>query len=177
LEKLIDYLGITYGNEIRVVLKTRQKLVFQDPPCPAGDPGMIAVAEAKKKAQFQCLKKAWVAKIAEINSDEVIKDTADGQIAIVELENKTELAEEEVNKPVLLKLTPEQQIVHSNNCKLVSQKREKLKGHKAQAFTTIKLICTKKLLYQMKQDPGWDALLLATDALQLLDLIEKTVHA
>jgi hypothetical protein len=67
-------------------------------------------------------------------------------------------------------LTPEQAIIHSNDCKLASQKREKLKGHEAQAFTNIKSICTEKLLYRMKQDPGWDALLVATDPLPTFGL-------
>lgn len=78
-----------------------------------------------------------------------------------------ELAKEEANKPFLPKLTPEQQLIHSNDCKLVSQKREKLKGHEGQAFTTIKSLCTERLLYRMKQDPGWDVLLLAADPLEL----------
>jgi hypothetical protein len=59
---------------------------------------------------------------------------------ISKLENKMEQAEEEANTPYLQKLTPEQQIVHSNNCKLVAQWREKLKGHKGQAFAAIKSI-------------------------------------
>jgi hypothetical protein len=143
LENVIDYLGVTYGNEIQVELETQKKYVLNDPPYLAGNPDMIAAAETKKKAQFQHLKKAWVAKIAEINNDDKIKDTANGQIAIAELENKIELAEEEANKPVLPKLTPEQQIVHSNDCKLIYQKREKVKGHEGQAFTTVKSLCTK----------------------------------
>jgi hypothetical protein len=49
-------------------LETQQKLIVPDPPYPACDPGEIAVAEAKKKAQFQHLKKAWNARIAEINN-------------------------------------------------------------------------------------------------------------
>jgi 16S rRNA G966 N2-methylase RsmD len=92
-EKVIDYLGISLVNDIRVVLESQQKVIFADPPYPAGNPGMIAAVKAKKKAQFQRLKKAWVAKIAEINNDDTIRDTADGQIAIAELVNKIELAE------------------------------------------------------------------------------------
>jgi hypothetical protein len=79
LEKVIDYLGVTYGNEIRVVLETRTKYVLKDPPYPVSDPGMISAAEAKKKAQFQRTKKVWDAKIAKIKADKAIKDTADGR--------------------------------------------------------------------------------------------------
>lgn len=82
LEKVVDYLGVTYGNTIRVILETRTKYVLKNPPYPAGDPWMIAAAEAKKKAQFQHMKKAWDAKIAEIKADKAIKDSADGQIVI-----------------------------------------------------------------------------------------------
>jgi hypothetical protein len=85
LEKVINHLGMTMGNVIRVVLKTCQKLTFPDPLYSAGDPGMIAAAEAKKKAQFQRMKKAWTAKIDEIKKDKTIKDSTDGQIAIAEL--------------------------------------------------------------------------------------------
>ena len=157
-------------------METRQKLAFPDPPYPASDPGMIAADEAKKKAQFQSMKKAWTAKIDEIKNDKTIKDTVDGQIAIAELEKKIEMVEEEANKPFQPKLSPEQAIIHLNDCKLVSQKREKLKGHEGQAFTAIKSICTEQLLYRMKQDPTWDVLLIAADSLQLLSLIEKTVR-
>jgi hypothetical protein len=101
LEKVNDYLGVTYENEIRVVLETRTKYILKDPPCPAGDPGMIVAAKAKKKAQFQHMKKAWDAKTATINADAAVKDTTDGQIAIAELKNKIELAKEEANKPFL----------------------------------------------------------------------------
>jgi hypothetical protein len=100
---------------------------------------------------------------------------AKAKLKFAKLENKIEQAEEEANKPYLPKLTPEQQIVHSNNCKLISQKREKVKGHEGQAFAMIKSICTERLLHRMKQDPSWDVLLLATDPLQCLDLIEKTM--
>ena len=176
LEKAIDYLGVTYSSEIRTELETRKKYVLNDPPYPAGDPGVIKAAEAKKKAQFQRMKVAWEAKIAEIQSDSTVAATADAQIAIAELENKIELAEEEANKPFVPKLSPEQQLSHSNECKINSQMRQKVKGHEGQAFTTLKSLCTDRLLYRMKQDPGWDALLLAADPLQLLDLIEKTVR-
>jgi hypothetical protein len=125
LEKAIDYLGATYGTEIRLELETRTKYVFKDPPYPAGDPGMISAAEAKKKAQFQRMKVAWDAKIAEIKADTNVKDTADRKIAIAELENKIELAKEEANKLFVPKLSPEQQMSHSNECKITSQKRER----------------------------------------------------
>ena len=149
---------------------------MNDPPFPAGDPGVIKAAEAKKKAQFLRMKVAWEAKIAEIEGDVDKKDTADGMIAIAELENKIELAEDEAYKPHVPKLSPEQQLSHSNVCKINSQKREKVRGHEGQAFTTLKSLCTDRLIYRMKQDPGWDALLLAADPLTLLDLIEKSVR-
>jgi hypothetical protein len=90
-----------------------------------------------EKAQFQHLKKAWNARTTKINNDANVKDTGTGQIEIAELENKIEQAEDMANKPYLSKLTPEQVVVHSNDCKLISQKTEKLKAHKGQAFTTI----------------------------------------
>ena len=176
LEQAIDYLGVTYSSEIRTELETRVKYVLNDPPYPAGDPGVIKAAEAKKKAQFLRMKVAWEAKIAEIQSDSTIAAKADSQIEIAELENKMELAEEEANKPHVPKLSPEQQLSHSNVCKINSQKREKVRGHEEQAFTTLKSLCTDRLIYRMKQDPGWDALLLAADPLKLLDLIEMNVR-
>ena len=69
LEQAIDYLGVTYSSEIRTELETRVKYVLNDPPFPAGDPGVIKAAEAKKKAQFLHMKVAWEAKIAEIEGD------------------------------------------------------------------------------------------------------------
>ena len=59
LEQAIDYLGVTYSSEIRTELETRVKYVLNDPPFPAGDPGVIKAAEAKKKAQFLHMKVAW----------------------------------------------------------------------------------------------------------------------
>ena len=49
-------------------------------------------------------------------------------------------------------------------------------GPRRTAFTTLKSLCTDRLIYRMKQDPGWDTLLLAADPLKLLDLIEKSVR-
>jgi hypothetical protein len=46
LEKVTDHPGMTLGNDIQVVLETRQKLVIPDPPNPAGDPGEISVTKA-----------------------------------------------------------------------------------------------------------------------------------
>ena len=114
LEQAIDYLGVTYSSEIRTELETRVKYVLYDPPFPAGDPGVIKAAEAKKKAQFLRMKVAWEAKIAEIEGDVDKKDTADGMIAIAELENKIELAEDEAYKPHVPKLSPEHQLSHCN---------------------------------------------------------------
>ena len=176
LEKAIEYLGVTYSSEIRTELETRTKYVLNDPPYPAGDPGVIKAAEAKKMAQFLRMKVAWDLKIAEIKADVDAKDTADGKIAIAELENKIELAEDEANKPFVPKLSPEQQLSHSNECKINSQSRQRVRGHEGQAFTTLKSLCTDRLIYRMKQDPNWDALLLAADPLQLLDLIEMNVR-
>ena len=67
LEKAIDYLGVTYSTEIQIELETRKKYVLLHPPYPASDPGVIKAAEAKKTAQFQLMKVAWEAKIAEIH--------------------------------------------------------------------------------------------------------------
>ena len=144
LEQAIDYLGVTYSSEIRTELETRVKYVLNDPPYPAGDPGVIKAAEAKKKAQFLRMKVAWELKIAEIEADTNVKDTADGKIAIAELENKIELAEDEANKPHVQKLSPEQQLSHSNECKINSQMRQKVRGHEGQAFTTLKSLCTNR---------------------------------
>jgi hypothetical protein len=73
---------------------------------------MITAVKAKKKAQFQCLKKAGNARMTDINNDANVKDTGTGQIEIAELENKIKQAEDETGKPHLPKLTPEQAIVH-----------------------------------------------------------------
>ena len=58
-------------------------------------------------AQFLRMKVARDLKIAEIKADKAVKNTADGKIAIAELENKIELAEDEANKPFVQKLSPE----------------------------------------------------------------------
>ena len=89
---------------------------------------MISAAEAKKKAQFQRMKVAWDLKIAEIKADANAKDTAVGKIAIAELENIIELVEDEANKPFVPKLSPDQQMSHSNECKIAPQKRERESG-------------------------------------------------
>jgi 16S rRNA G966 N2-methylase RsmD len=73
---------MTLGMEIRTVLETRQTLVFSDPPYPAGNPGEIAVAQAKKMAQFEHLKKTWTKRIYEIKKDSDAKDSSKGQIEI-----------------------------------------------------------------------------------------------
>jgi crotonobetainyl-CoA:carnitine CoA-transferase CaiB-like acyl-CoA transferase len=99
-----DHVGMTSGNDIRVVLETQQKLIIPDPAYPASDPGEIMAAEAKKKAQFQRMKKAWTARIDEIKNDAQLKDTSAGQIEITELENKIKQAEDEANTPPLAKV-------------------------------------------------------------------------
>ena len=106
---------------------------------------MIKAAEAKKMAQFLRMKVAWGAKIAEIQSDSTVASTADAQIEIAELENKMELAEEEANKPHVPKLSPEQQLSHSTECKINSQSRQRVRGHEEQAFTTLKSLCNRPI--------------------------------
>ena len=176
LEKAIEYLGLTYSSEIRTELETRKKYVLNDPPYPGWRSWSDQSRRSQEEAQFLRMKVAWELKIAEIEADTNVKDTADGKIAIAELENKIELAEDEANKTFVLKLSPEQQQTHSNECKINSQTRQRVRGHKGQAFTTLKSLCTDRLIYRMKQDPNWDALLLAADPLELLDLIEMNVH-
>ena len=106
------------------------------------------------------------------NSDPTNRDLL---TKLAKLNNDIAQADFEAAQDVPIKLTNQERIDYSNECRNQSRRAAMLETHWEQAYSLILGQCTQLLQDKMKQDASWSTVSMSDDTLELYRLIKQVV--
>ena len=177
MEKLQQYVGVKYGEDISNELKNRSQVVVDPPKYTQAIKTRHVEYEALVRAKQSTLLAAMQAQLANL---QLAAGGAPGQgddvlLVMARLENDIADLEFESRQPVPHKLTSEEAALYYNDGKTYSLRVATLEKHRGQAFATIIGQCTQLLLDKMKQEKTWEVVSASYKPLELYKLIESVV--
>jgi hypothetical protein len=186
MEKVQQYVGMKFGEDIANELKNRVKLVIPQPEYSAATKARHVGYETLVRTKQATLLAATRAQLRTLQ-DAVAAASAGGAglqgavlddditLKIARLVNEIADLEYESQQPVPYKLTAEEEALYYNEGKAHSARVATLELHRGKAFSLIMGQCTQLLLDKMKQEKTWDVVSASYDPLELYKLIETVV--
>jgi Reverse transcriptase (RNA-dependent DNA polymerase) len=176
-EKLVQYVGTTYGQDISNELHNKTVVVLPEPAHTAAvltrhaaRVQMIRTGQANLQQARRAQKVILQAAVQAGNDPE-----APMKLAI--LNNAIAEGDFELNMEVPIDLTDSEKTQHNNEWRTYRDRNAKLSNHRGQAFSLILGQCTQLLQDRMKQDTDYTRVSTSYDPLLLYRLIEKTILA
>jgi hypothetical protein len=172
-EKIQQYVGIKFGEDIANKIKNK-KLVVLTPP-KYSNAIKLRHQEYKKLVRRKPgnLMKALKIKLSTMKAQLCSGDDVAPEIA--DLENQIDDLKFESHQEVSHKLTMEEASGYSNHAKTHSLRKVTLEKHRGQVYTLIYRQCTQFLQGKMKQEKLWVAVSNSYKPLELYKLIESVV--
>ena len=175
-EKISEYVGIKYGDDVANELINRVRVVLAPPDYPE-DAKIRHVAD--RKIIMQQRENALQAKRSILAT---LENQLQATPSDTKIMNEKAVVENEIiqlkhlmTKDIPIDLTKQEEIDHSNRCKADSNKEEKLSSDHKNVFTLIKGQCTQQLKDEMKSDNDWDSVNKSYDPIKLYKLMERAI--
>ena len=181
MEKIQQYVGIKYGEDISAELKNRSRIIIPQPEYSTATQARHVEYELLIRSQQSTLLTAMQAQLAALNAAGAavggVMPAIDNEavLVIARLQNEIAGLEFESRQPVPHKLTSEENALYYNDGKTYSLRVATLEKHRGQAFALIIGQCMQLLLDKMKQERAWDVVSASYDPLELYKLIESVV--
>ena len=179
MEKIQQYVGVKYGEDIANELKNRAKVVVTPPKYSSATMIRHVEYEVLVRTKQSTLLTAMQAQLTTLQAASKVVGgpvlSYDVLLVIARLENEIADLEFESRQPVPHKLTSEEAALFYNDGKTYSLRVATLEKHRGQAFATIIGQCTQLLLDKMKQEKTWEVVSASYDPLELYKLIESVV--
>ena len=176
-EKLTQYVGTTYGQDISNELQNKTTVVLPEPEYEQATidrhtarTAVVRSGEARILAAREQQQTILEAAVAAATDDE-----APMKLAL--LQNEMEQAALDAMEDVPMVLTDAEKTAFSNAWRTYRERNGNLEKNRGQAFSLILGQCTQLLQDKMKQDADWAAASTSYDPLTLYRLIEKTILA
>ena len=178
-EKLVQYVGTTFGSNISNKLQNKTTVVLQEPEHSQAVMTRHAARETMVRAGQLNLQAARqtqrVTLQRQIETDADIDTDAPLKLAI--LENKIAQGDFDALEAVPMKLTDTEKTLDSNAWRRHRERTANLLKHRGQVYSLILGQCTQLLQDKLKQKTTWDVVSMSYDPLTLYCLIEKTILA
>ena len=177
-EKIVQYVGTTYGQDISNELQNKAIVALTEPVHTTVITARHAVRETiirRGQERIQTARRASEAMLKIV----IVKDPndADARMKLAVLQNEIADGDFEAAEPVPVVLTDSEKMQHSNEWRTFREQNAKLIMHRGQTFSLILGQCTQMLQDKMKQDPDWTTTSMSYDPLVLIALIKKTTLA
>jgi len=188
LEKLVQYIGTTYSQDICNELQNRTPVTIPEPAHSAAVMArhatreqMVRTGQANIQAARETRRVQLVAAVAAGNDPDAslqkVSEFADAAIQLAELQNAIAVGDYEATVPVPMEMTESEKTQYNSEWKTCQQRNASLIKHRGQTFSLILGQCTQLLQDKLKQDADWTAVSTSYDPLEMYSLIEKTVLA
>ena len=181
MEKIQQFVGIKYGEDIANELKNRSRVVIPQPAYSLATLARHVEYELLVRSKQSTLLTALRAQLATLQATlaagggGVPAPNDDTLLVIARLVNEIADLTFESQQPVPPKLTSEEAALYYNDGKTYSSRVATLDKHRGQAFALIIGQCMQLLLDKMKQEKVWDVVSASYDPLELYKLIESVV--
>jgi hypothetical protein len=185
-EKIHQYVGMKYGEDIANELKNRVEVVIDKPEYTQAIKNRHVGYEALVRQKQSNLLAAMQTQLAtlqlQVAAGVVAADPAvaavpvtERLLAIAQLENEIADLEYESRQEVPYKLTSEEAAIYYNQGKSYSVRQDKLVTVRGQVYALIFGQCTQLLQDKLKQEKNWTAVSASYKPLELYKLIESVV--
>lgn len=172
-EKLVQYVGTTYGQDIANKLQNKNTVVLSEP---VHAPSITARHTQRETVIRDGQVRILIARQAQ-EAVLLLANNPDDTIRLAILQNEIATTQYELTVEVPIVMTESEKTQHSNDWRTFRERNNNLVKHRGQAYSLILGQCTQLLQDKMKQDTDWAAVSAAYDPLTLFRLIEKTVLA
>ena len=176
-EKLTQYVGTTYSQDIRNELENKATVTIPEPTHTADVMARHTARELMVRAgqaRIQAARRASENMLAQAVADGT---DAEAPMKLAVLQNEIAQAEYDMNQEVPIELTDSEKTQYSNAWRTYRERNATLEKNRGQVFSLIHGQCTQLLQDKMKQDTDWTAASTSNDPLTLYRLIEKTILA
>jgi hypothetical protein len=176
-EKLAQYVGINYGQDISNELQNKITVILFEPVHTDGVLLKHSLRETMIRNGHMNIQRAR-------KSQETILETAvqgglymEAPMKLVLLQNEIAQGELSANVEVPILLNDSQKTQFSNEWRTYRERNANLIKHRGQALSLIQGQCTQLLQDKMKQDTDWAVVRTSYDPVTLYCLIERTILA
>jgi hypothetical protein len=177
-EKLTEYVGTTYGQDISNELQNKTTVTITEPvhaPAILSRHGSRETVIRAGQGRIQSARRASQALIeAEIDLGTNLRAN---NVELAALINEIEQGELEALEPIEVQLTDSEKTQYSNEWRTYRERNASLAKYRGQTCSLILGQCSQLLKDKMKQDIDWNVVSVSYDPLTLYRLIEKTVLA
>jgi hypothetical protein len=163
-EKIAQYIGAKYGEDIANELQNKMTVVIPTPTYSSAMMTRHTLRIALVRGQQVTMSAAW---LSSRNCALVTK--------LAKLNNDITQADFEAAQDVPIELTNQKRIDYSNECRNQSRRAAMLETHWEQAYSLILGQCTQLLQDKMKQDSSRSTVSMSYNPLELYRLIEQVV--
>ena len=176
-EKLVQYVGTNYGQDVSNELQNKITVILPEPTYTAAIMTRHAAREAMIRRGQRNLQTARRAQefVLQAAVEAAVDPTAPMQLAM--LQNAIAEADFAAAEEVPVELTDSEKTLNSNEWRTYRERSANLAKNRGQAFSLILGQCTQLLQDKMKQDTDWDVVSTSYDPLLLYRLIERTILA
>jgi hypothetical protein len=175
LEKIIQYVGAKYGEDIAAEIDTRAIASLSTPTHAAEVLRKHAAKQTLKRAQQNALLTAHQAITAELEQIMAAPSPA-LLLQLVQNNNIVAQLQLEITESIPIKLKEEEKVEYDSRVKSHQKKVEDLKINRGKVYMLIMGQCTQRLQDKLKQDVKWaTANATPKDPIELINLIEKIV--
>ena len=174
-EKIQQYAGIKYGEDIANELKNRVQVMIDQPEYTQAIMSRHIGYETLVRQKQSNLLAAMKTQLAHLNQVAAGGTDTEVSLNIAKLENEIADLEYESLQEVPYKLTSEESALFNNQGKSYSVRQDKLVAVRGQVFALIFGQCTQLLQDKLKQEKNWAAVSASYKPLELYKLIESVV--
>ena len=176
-EKLVQYVGTNYGQDISNELQNKATVTIPEPTYSEEIRERHEVRELVVRNAQQNLQTAREQQLQMMQAALEEGNDPELPVRIALLQNQIAEAELEEDEDVPVVLSDAEKTQWNSEWRTYRERKERLVKHRGQAFSLILGQCTQLLQDRMKQDADWTTVSTSYDPLQLYRLIEKTVLA
>jgi hypothetical protein len=176
-EKLVQYVGATYGQDISNELQNKTAVILSEPVHTASVMTRHAAREQMVRAGQANLQQARRAQQVVLQAAVAAGLDPDAPMKLAILNNAIAEGDFQQNLEVPIELTDTEKTQYNNEWRTYRERNAQLTKHRGQAFSLILGQCTQLLQDKMKQDTDFTTVSTSYDPLLLYRLIEKTILA
>jgi hypothetical protein len=176
-EKLVQYVGINYGQDISNELQNKFWVVITEPVHTDDVLTRHIVREFMIRNGQLNIQQARQAQETIFKAAVQAGTDMDAPMKLAILQNEIAQGEFAASIEVPVVLTESEKTQFSNDWHTFRERNTNLIKHQGQSLSIIQGQCTQLLQYKMKQDTDWNTVSILYDTLTLYRLIERTVLA
>jgi hypothetical protein len=176
-EKLVQYVGTKYGQDINKKLQNKIWVVLTEPVHTNDVLSRHSVREVMIRNGQLNIQQARQAQETILKASVQTGTYMDSPMKIEILQNDIAQGEFSASIEVPVDLTDSEKTQFRNDWRTFRERNTNLIKHRVQAFSLIQGQCTQLLQNKMKQDIDWNTVSISYDPLTLYRLIERTVLA